>query len=235
MVDEDFPRSPFEDMGYVPYVFGQKSYNGVALIAKAPLAQVQLGFTPVLETAGQETTAAQSFDEQKRVMTAMTESGVRVINLYVPNGNSIGSEKYDYKLRWFEVLQSYVKLLLTQSPHGLVICGDFNIAPEDRDIHDPTKRETHIMSSDREREALTELLSFGLADVFRKFNQDAGQFSWWDYRAASFRRNRGWRIDHHYLTPDLYEKAIACTIDRAPRKLEKPSDHTPVTVELDLA
>lgn len=235
VVDQDFPRSPFEDLGYAPYVFGQKSYNGVALISREPLEEIQLGFTPVLETAGKETTVAQSFDEQKRVISAIAPSGVRIINLYVPNGNSIGSEKYDYKMRWFEVLQIYVGYLLTQSPEGIVICGDFNIAPEDRDIHDPKKRETHIMSSDRERDVLQNLLSLGFSDAFRKFNQAAGQFSWWDYRAASFRRNRGWRIDHHYLTPNLYDKAIACAIDPEPRKLEKPSDHTPVTVELDLA
>ncbi|MEM9137349.1 MAG: exodeoxyribonuclease III [Cyanobacteria bacterium P01_F01_bin.42] len=232
VVDQDFPRSPFEDIDYKTYIFGQKSYNGVALISKSPLTEVQLGFTPVLDAAGLDTAAAQSFDEQKRVITALTPSGVRVINLYVPNGSSIGSEKYDYKMRWFEVLQTYVGQLLHQSSQGIVICGDFNIALEDRDIHDPAGRETHIMSSDREREVLRKLLSLGFSDAFRKFSTDSGHYSWWDYRAASFRRNRGWRIDHHYITPDLYEAATACTIDKEPRKLEKPSDHTPVTLTL---
>ena len=234
VVDSDFPRSPFEEIGYKTYIFGQKAYNGVALISKTPLDNIQVGFTPVLKAAGQKTKTAQSFDQQKRLMTALTPDGVRVINLYVPNGNAIGSEKYDYKMDWFKALQSYVEYLLTQSPNGIVICGDFNIALEDRDIHDPQGREKHIMSSDRERDVLKHLLSLGFSDAFRKFNPSEGQFSWWNYRAASFRRNRGWRIDHHYLTCDLYEKAIACTIDKEPRTLEKPSDHAPVTLELDL-
>jgi exodeoxyribonuclease-3 len=234
VVAEEFPRSPFADIGYEAHVLGQKSYNGVALLTQNPLQDVQMGFTPVLEAAGKDTASAQLFDQQKRVISALTDSGVRITNLYVPNGNSIGSEKYEYKLGWFEVLQSYVESLLTQSPQGILICGDFNIALEDRDIHDPTQRDKHIMASDQEREALKNLLSLGFADAFRKFNQEEGQFSWWDYRAGSFSRNRGWRIDHHYLTPDLYEQAIACTIDPEPRKLEKPSDHTPVTVEIAL-
>ncbi|MCM1984725.1 exodeoxyribonuclease III [Lyngbya confervoides] len=232
VVDADFPRSPFEALGYIPYVFGQKSYNGVALIAKTPLSEVQMGFTPVFAHAGLETNAAELLDQQKRVITGVAESGVRVVNLYVPNGNAIGSEKYAYKLHWFEVLYRYIKALLRRSPQGIVLCGDFNIALEDRDIHDPQGRQTHIMSSDAEREALRTLLALGFADAFRKFTTEAGHFSWWDYRAASFRRNRGWRIDHHYVTAELYEQAIACTIDCGPRQLEKPSDHTPVTLEL---
>ena len=231
VIDQDFPRSPFQDIGYDPYIYGQKAYNGVALIAKTPLESVQVGFTSVLALAGQETTSAQLFDEQKRVMTALMPSGMRVINLYVPNGNSIGSEKYAYKLDWFKVLQSYVACLIPQSPKGILICGDFNIALEDRDIHNPKGREKHIMSSDLERQSLQTLLDLGFQDVFRKFNQEEGQFSWWNYRAGSFPRNRGWRIDHHYLTPELYEQATRCTIDAGPRQLEKPSDHAPVTVE----
>ena len=232
--DKDFPRSPFEELGYDTYISGQKSYNGVALIAKIPLHQVQAGFVPVLDSVGMPTQDAEVFDEQKRVITAVTDSGFRVLNLYVPNGNSIGSEKYDYKRRWFEVLNLYVQQLMSQSEQGMLLCGDFNIALEDRDIHNPKGREKHIMSSDAERDWLNNLVNLGFEDAFRKFNQDEGQFSWWNYRAGSFARNRGWRIDHHYLTPDAYEKAIACHIDLEPRKLEKPSDHAPVTVELDL-
>ncbi len=233
VVDPDFPRSPFEALGYHPFIFGQKAYNGVALISRAPIESVQRGFTPVLEAAGLEVEQASFFDHQKRVITGITTSGIRVINLYVPNGSAIGSEKYNYKLDWFEVLQVYVQALLPQSPQGIVICGDFNIALEDRDIYDPLGKETHIMASPQERVVLQQLLSLGFADVFRKFTPDEGQFSWWDYRAGSFQRNRGWRIDHHYLTPELYEKAIACTIDIAPRKQEKPSDHTPVIVNIE--
>ena len=232
VVDADFPRAPFVDLGYHPYVWGQKAYNGVALISRQPLTQVQSGFTPVLEAAGLDGGEAQVFDEQKRVITAVVTPGLQVLNLYVPNGAEVGSEKYEYKLRWFEVLKQYVRCLQAQNGQELVICGDFNIALEDRDIHDPKGREIHIMSSEPEREALLSLLKLGFADGFRKFTAESGHFSWWDYRAGSFGRDRGWRIDHHYLTAQLYERAIACTIDKAPRALPKPSDHAPVTLEL---
>ncbi|MEM7768903.1 MAG: exodeoxyribonuclease III [Cyanobacteria bacterium P01_A01_bin.37] len=225
VVDDDFPRSPFEELGYQTYIFGQKSYNGVALASKAPLDDVTAGFTPVVGES-----IAQDFDAQKRVIAA-TLDGIRIVNLYVPNGSSIGSEKYDYKLNWFKVLKQYLETSLEAQPN-LVVCGDFNVALEDRDIYKSEGREKHIMSSPDEREALNTMLSVGLADVFRKFTQDGGQFSWWDYRAAAFRRNMGWRIDHHYASPPVYERAIACTIDVEPRKLEKPSDHTPVILEI---
>jgi exodeoxyribonuclease III len=231
VVDADFPRSPFEEKGYHLYVSGQKSYNGVALISRSPLQEVICGFGPVLEAAGLESEEIALFDAQKRVITALTETGVRIVNLYVPNGSSIGSEKYDYKLRWFGVLGQYLEQL-KQDDRSILMCGDFNIALEDRDIYEPENKATHIMSSPAEREALQEILDLGFADAFRKFTEETGHYSWWDYRAASFRRNMGWRIDHHYLTPDLYEKAVSCAIDKAPRSLTQPSDHTPVIVEL---
>jgi exodeoxyribonuclease III len=223
VVDQDFPRSPLEALGYHAYFSGQKSYNGVALLSRSPLEDVRVGFGAVV--AGEE-----DLDEQKRVITGVAD-GVRVINLYVPNGSEIGSEKYLYKLRWLGVLRTYLETLLAQHSK-LLVCGDFNVALEDRDIHDPIGREKHIMASDAERQALQAVLDLGLADAFRKFNQEAGQFSWWDYRTAAFRRNRGWRIDHHYLSPELYAEAIGCVIDKAPRQLEKPSDHAPVIVEI---
>ncbi|MCG9893377.1 MAG: exodeoxyribonuclease III [Thermosynechococcaceae cyanobacterium MS004] len=232
VVDADFPRSPFEAAGYHLYTFGQKSYNGVALVSRQPLTQVICGFSPVFEAAGSLTEAIQAFDEQKRVISAVA-AGVRLVNLYVPNGSSIGSEKYDYKLRWFGVLRQYLELLKAEG-RPIAMCGDFNIALEDRDIHNPEGKEAHIMASPLERETLRGILDLGFADAFRKFTQEAGHYSWWDYRTAAFRRDMGWRIDHHYLTPDLYEQAIACTIDKAPRSLPQPSDHTPVIVELDL-
>ncbi len=225
VVDDTFPQSPFDAIGYQTYVFGQKSYNGVALASKAPLEDVTMGFTPVVGEA-----IAQDFDEQKRVIAA-TLDGIRIINLYVPNGSSVGSEKYDYKLKWLDVLKLYLKATLETQPK-VVVCGDFNVALEDRDIYNPEGKEKHIMSSPNERNALTTVLSVGLSDVFRKFTQEGGHFSWWDYRAASFRRNMGWRIDHHYASPPVYDRAIACTIDVEPRKLEKPSDHAPVILEL---
>lgn len=224
VVDADFPRSQFEDQGYSVYVSGQKAYNGVALVSRQPLDNVQAGFAAVLDSE-----AAAEFDQQKRVITGVA-NGIRIVNLYVPNGSSIGSDKYDYKLRWFTTLRDYLQVFFDQA-EPLNVCGDFNVALEDRDIHNPEKRERHIMASDAEREALQAVLALGLKDAFRKFHDDGGHYSWWDYRAASFRRNLGWRIDHHYLSDSLYEKATACTIDAEPRQLVKPSDHAPVIVE----
>jgi len=225
VIDQDFPLEPLHRLGYQCYVSGQKSYNGVALLSRKPLQQVSTGFTPIV---GEQVVG--DLDDQKRVITGVLDD-VRVVNLYVPNGSSVGSEKYEYKLRWLSVLRTYLKTLLTAN-EALLVCGDFNVAPEDKDIHDPKGKETHIMSSPQEREALRDVLSVGLKDAFRKFTEDGGHFSWWDYRAASFQRNRGWRIDHHYLSPVLYDRAKRCTIDIEPRKREKPSDHTPVIVEL---
>ncbi|MGB7416354.1 MAG: exodeoxyribonuclease III [Thermosynechococcaceae cyanobacterium] len=232
VVDADFPREPFAEIGYQVEIFGQKAYNGVALISKNPLTEVQAGFSSVLEAAGASLEEATFFDEQKRVITGVTDSGIRVVNLYVPNGSSVGSEKYDYKLRWFKLLKQYMTYLLATDPQHILICGDFNIALEDRDIYKPEGRDQHIMSTPLEREALRSILELGFADAFRKFTEETGHYSWWDYRAASIVRNMGWRIDHHYLTPALYERATSCTIDKTPRGLEKPSDHTPVTVEI---
>ena len=225
VVDADFPRSPFIELGYQPYIYGQKSYNGVALLSRAPLDAVSMGFAPIVGEA-----MGAAFDEQKRVITGILD-GVRIVNLYVPNGSSLGSDKYLYKLSWLAVLRDYLKTLLETHPK-LLVCGDFNIALEDRDIHDPTGRERQVMATDAERTALSAVLDLGLADAFRKFNQEDEQFSWWDYRAAAFRRNLGWRIDHHYLSPALYTVARSCAIDKTPRTLEKPSDHAPVIVEL---
>ncbi|ANV90311.1 exodeoxyribonuclease III [Picosynechococcus sp. PCC 8807] len=224
VVDPDFPRQPFEALGYHTSISGQKSYNGVALLSREPLQDVIIGFTPVVGAA-----IAQDFDAQKRVISGVI-GDVRVVNLYVPNGSAVGSEKYDYKLGWFEVLKAYLKELC-KDDREILMCGDFNIALEDRDIYMP-KKPDHIMASPAERETLTAILDFGFQDVFRKFNQDADQFSWWDYRTRGFSRNRGWRIDHIYLTEKLYGQAKRCWIDREPRGWEKPSDHTPVIVEL---
>ena len=224
VVDADFPRTPFEELGYHLYIYGQKAYNGVALISKTPLEDVRLGFGAICDEA-----TVGDLDDQKRVISGVL-NGVRILNLYVPNGSSIGSEKYSYKLRWLALLKDYLVKTLAETSR-LNVCGDFNIALENRDIYTDEKRDKHIMSSPTERETLADILTVGLADAFRKFTEEGGHFSWWDYRAASFRRNMGWRIDHHYLSPELYERATRCWIDVEPRKLEKPSDHTPVIVE----
>ncbi|NET47912.1 MAG: exodeoxyribonuclease III [Merismopedia sp. SIO2A8] len=227
VMDDSFPRAAFEDIGYQPYISGQKSYNGVAMLSQKPLESVTCGFAPIVgdEVAG-------DLDDQKRAIAGVL-GDIQIINVYVPNGSSIGSDKYAYKMRWFQVLGEYLKILLDQSPN-LLICGDFNIAFEDKDIYNPDGKDQHIMASSQEREALQKnVLGLGLADAFRKFTDGGGYFSWWDYRAGSFQRNRGWRIDHHYLSPALYERATSCVIDIAPREQTKPSDHTPVIVEIE--
>ena len=223
--NEQFPIAPFEALGYQVYISGQKSYNGVAIFSKKPLTDVIYGFSSVL---GNDT--VKDFDEQKRVISGTIDE-VRIVNLYVPNGSAIGSEKYEYKLAWLGLLKQYLQKLQATETTEICICGDFNIALEDKDIYNAKNKAKHIMSSPTERETLQDVLSVGLQDAFRKFTDETGYYSWWDYRAAGFARNRGWRIDHHYLTSKLYQQATKCWIDVEPRKLEKPSDHAPVIVE----
>ncbi|MBR8828683.1 MAG: exodeoxyribonuclease III [Gomphosphaeria aponina SAG 52.96 = DSM 107014] len=225
VIDKNFPQTPFEELGYNLYVSGQKAYNGVAIFTRHPLEDISTGFAPIVGE-----TLAGDFDEQKRVITGVIDT-VRIVNLYVPNGSAIDSDKYDYKLGWLAVLREYLQKLLTEQTREICVCGDFNIALEDQDIYEPKGKEKHIMSSPLEREALKQILALGLQDVFRKFTPEGGHFSWWDYRSGGFSRNRGWRIDHHYLTPKLYEQAISCYIDIKPRKQIQPSDHAPVIVE----
>lgn len=224
--DEQFPIAPFEELGYQVYISGQKSYNGVAIFSRETLSDVSCGFSSILgdDVVGE-------FDEQKRVISGVVNN-VPIVNLYVPNGSAIGSEKYEYKLAWLKLLKQYLQTLKEQSIE-ICICGDFNIALEDKDIYNSQGKANHIMSSPAERNALQDVLTVGLKDAFRKFTTEEGYYSWWDYRAAGFQRNRGWRIDHHYLTPKLYERATSCWIDVEPRKLEKPSDHAPVIVDID--
>ncbi len=216
--DEEFPRKPFSQLGYHLYLSGQKSYNGVALVSREPLTEVSCGFAPVLGEQG-------GLDDQKRLITGLLR-GVRVVNLYVPNGGS-GSEKYEYKLHWLHTLGKYVKSILAEA---VCLCGDFNVAPEDRDIHDPVAYAGHVMATVPERQALGALMALGLKDPFREFTPESGHYTWWDYRAGSFRRNRGWRIDHFYLSSHLVPKQ--CWIDPSVRELPRPSDHVPVLLEL---
>lgn len=230
VVDADFPRSAFEELGYRLYLSGQKAYNGVAILSRTPLAEVSTGFRPQLDNTD-ACRDALLLDEQKRLITGVV-ADIRVVNLYVPNGAAVSSEKYHYKLRWLKLLRVYLELLLEKQPGNVIVCGDLNVALEDRDIHDPKGRQNHIMASELERKALRAILELGFADAFRKFTSEGGHFSWWDYRAGSFQRNQGWRIDCLYLTPTLYKRAISCTIDSTPRKLPKSSDHAPVVVEL---
>jgi exodeoxyribonuclease-3 len=212
-VTEQFPAAEFEALGYRCAVDGQKAYNGVALLSKIEPANVAPGM-------------ANFADEQKRVLAA-TYAGVRIFNLYVPNGQSVGSDKYEYKLRWLLALRDCLRVELKQ--HGrIAVMGDFNIAPEDRDVHDPEEWRGQVLCSDAERERLGLLMDLGFVDVFRRFEQPDKAFSWWDYRAAAFRRNRGLRIDLVLASPALAADCTGCEIDSEPRRREQPSDHAPV-------
>lgn len=216
MQTPDFPAASFEEAGYHCAVDGQKTYNGVALLSRVNAEELQC-------------TIPDFADEQKRAI-AGTFNGTRVINLYIPNGKAVGDEKYDYKLNWLAALNTWVKTELSRHDK-VVVMGDFNIAPDDRDVHDPDEWAGKILCSDPEREALSTLLALGLTDSFRLFDQDEDAFSWWDYRAAGFRRNRGLRIDLLLASKAVASTCTASRIDKAPRKLERPSDHAPVIIE----
>jgi exodeoxyribonuclease III len=226
VIDEQFPLAAIEACGYHAYISGQKAYNGVAIFCKQPLTNVSCGFGSVLtpEFVG-------DLDEQKRVITGNLD-GVQIVNLYVPNGNMITSDKYTYKLRWLELLGQYLKTTIESGQQSICVCGDFNIALEDIDIHSKTVAQDRVMATSAERELLQKsVIDLGFRDSFRKFTSEGGHFSWWDYRQQGFERNRGWRIDHLYLTPDLLDRATSCSIDIEPRQLVQPSDHAPVIVE----
>jgi exodeoxyribonuclease-3 len=214
--DAKFPRGEIDSAGYQAVVLGQKTYNGVAILSRSALADV------VTEIPG-------FGDEQKRVIAA-TVSGLRVVCVYCPNGQAVGSDKYDYKLRWFAALKDYLGREL-QRHADLAVAGDFNVAPEDRDVHDPKAWEGQVHVSAPERAAWRALLELGLEDTFRLFAQPASVYSWWDYRMASFRRNAGLRIDHILASAALARRCTGCAIDKAPRRLERPSDHAPVIAE----
>lgn len=212
-----FPRAELESAGYGCAVNGQKTYNGVAVLSRAPLADIVVDIPAFA-------------DEQKRVVAASVQD-VRVVCVYCPNGQAVGCGKYDYKLRWFGALREYLQAELTKHPQ-LAVAGDFNVAPEDRDVHDPKAWVGQVHVSPAERAAWRALLELGLQDSFRLFAQPEKIFSWWDYRMMGFRRNAGLRIDHVLLSAPLARACAASTVDKAPRKLERPSDHAPAVVEL---
>ena len=214
--DARFPRAELEAAGYRSVFSGQRTYNGVAILSRTEAAQVATGIPDFP-------------DDQKRVIAA-TIDGTRVICVYCPNGQAVGSEKYDYKLRWFAALKDYLATELTRHPR-LAVAGDFNVAPEDRDVHDPKAWEGQVHVSAPERAAWRALLSLGLKDTFRLFEQPEKVYSWWDYRMMAFRRNAGLRIDQILVSDPLAQRCTACTIDKGPRKLERPSDHAPVIAE----
>ena len=213
LADEQFPRAQFEAAGYRVVYSGQRTYNGVAILSREPAIDV--------------TTDIPGLDDPQRRILVATIDGIRVINLYVVNGSEVGSEKFAYKLHWLGKVTDYVRDQLARYPDTVVL-GDFNIAPEDRDVHDPELWHEQILCSTPEREALRRLLDLGLVDTFRLFDQEPDAFSWWDYRAAAFRRNAGLRIDLILASRGLAERCVSCEIDKAPRALQRPSDHAPV-------
>jgi exodeoxyribonuclease-3 len=224
VADALFPRQAFEDLGYGVAISGQKAYNGVAIASLLPLDDVQIGFDALLGPDAAE------LSEQKRVISALVD-GIRVLNLYVPNGSAVNSDKYTYKLAWLDCLARY---LAAQAEQGDPLCmvGDFNIGPEARDLHDPERLSGGIMASAPERDALRGLLGERLRDAFRLFEGGSGHWSWWDYRTGAWETGRGWRIDHIYLCEQLQACATGCVIHKEQRGNPQPSDHAPVLVNL---
>lgn len=216
--DPNFPAAELRDAGYHAVYCGQRAYNGVAILARSAISDVAYG---IPEFA----------DDPKRCIAA-TVNGIRIVCLYAPNGEAPGTDKYAYKLRWYEALARWMKHLVRQAP-PLAVLGDMNVAPEDRDVHDPKRWAGKIHVSEPERAALRTVLATGLVDAFRLFPQPEKSFSWWDYRLRAFERGWGLRIDLALLAPATAKRCTACTIDLAPRQRERPSDHAPVIVELN--
>jgi len=216
--DAKFPRAAIEALGYHVAFSGQKTYNGVALLARTPVQDV-LTDLPGLD------------DTQRRILVA-TVGDVRFVNLYVVNGQAVGSEKYAYKLDWLAKVSAFLAEEIRRHPR-MVVMGDFNIAPDDRDVHDPAAWHEQILCSTPERDALRRLLDLGLVDSFRLFNEEAGHYSWWDYRQAAFRRNLGLRIDLVLASEALRGRCRTASIEREPRTWERASDHTPVVLEIE--
>jgi len=214
--DANFPAAELRAAGYESVFSGQKAYNGVAILSRTPIADIAHGIPDFA-------------DDLKRCIHA-TINGVRIVCLYAPNGEAPGTDKYAYKLRWYEALTGW----LGRNKHAeLAVLGDLNIAPEPRDVHDPKRWEGKIHFSEPERAAFRAVIDVGLKDAFRLFDQPEKRFTWWDYRLKAFERGWGLRIDHILLSPALARRCVGCSIDLAPRKRERPSDHTPVVAELN--
>ncbi|MDS1141466.1 exodeoxyribonuclease III [Pusillimonas sp. SM2304] len=222
LTDDKFPLDAFTEAGYQAAWLGQKTYNGVAIISKTAGIDVQRNIP--------------GFDDHQQRIIAITlpspAGDVRVISAYCPNGQAVGSDKYEYKLKWFEALRGWLRDELQRYPR-LAILGDYNVAPKDEDVHDPAKWVGDVLVSEPERAAFNALLALGLTDAFREFEQADKAFTWWDYRRFAFRRNAGLRIDHVLLSDALRSYCAACIIDKSPRANEQPSDHAPVVAILD--
>jgi len=218
LTDDKFPQAEIAAAGYRAQWFGQRTYNGVALLSRADSDEV------VRNIPG--------FDDEQARVIAGTTGGVRCIGAYFPNGQAPGTDKFAYKMRWMDALRQWVQAELQRHP-ALVLMGDFNVAPEDRDVYDPVAWAGQIHCTPEERAQFAALLDLGLADAFRLFEQPPKSWSWWDYRNLAFRKNQGLRIDHILVSPALKARTSACVIDKAPRKNERPSDHAPVLVTID--
>lgn len=217
VVDEKFPRAEIEALGYKLEIYGEKSYNGVAIASDKPVTDVVRGFPGGEETA------------QRRIISGVYD-GIRIIDVYIPNGGELGSDKYAYKLRWLEELDAHLRSA-HDAGRPLAICGDFNIAPEDIDVYDPALLRGAVLVSEPERSALERMREWGLVDLFRKHHPDRVVYSWWDYRAGAFKKDQGLRIDHIWSTKSLAERSRSIYIDREMRRETQPSDHAPLIVE----
>ncbi|HSQ09099.1 MAG TPA: exodeoxyribonuclease III [Burkholderiaceae bacterium] len=223
LIDENFPVAALADAGYDAVFAGQKTYNGVAVLTRRA----------TMPAAVDVVTALPGFEDPQKRLIAATVGPLRVVGAYFPNGQSVGSDKYDYKLRWIAALNTWLRDALARHPM-LALAGDFNIAPEERDVHDPQAWAGQVLVSEPERQAFRDLLALGFVDSFRLFEQPERSYTWWDYRMMAFRRKMGLRIDHVLLASSLAPHCTACSIDVAPRRLEQPSDHAPVIVTLSL-
>ena len=218
VTDEDFPVEDFRNAGYHAVFAGQKTYNGVATLSRVPADTVVASLPGV--------------DDTHKRLLASTIAGVRVVNVYIPNGEAVGADKYAYKLSWLDALEKFLAGELQVYPR-LAVLGDYNIAPEEIDVHDPKLWEGRVLFSDKERAAFRRFVQLGLVDVFRKFEQPEKSFSWWDYRMNGFKRNLGLRIDHILCSTALLADCVACQIDKEPRRHERPSDHAPVMARFE--
>ena len=228
VMDESFPFMPFEELGYEVTTHGQKSYNGVAIISKHKIKNVIKGFN----NKSEDKNNCLDFNEQKRLISADI-NGLKIINVYVPNGSSIESDKFEYKIKWLNHLSSFLE---DQVREDDLVCfvGDFNIAPFAIDIHSPEKYEGGIMASKIERKALNNVIEGRFIDAFRIFEKNTGHWSWWDYRNNGFELNKGWRIDHIYISKNLSSNLKSCVIERTQRENLNPSDHVPVLINLEI-
>ena len=228
VLDQDFPKKLFQELGYEVITYGQKAYNGVAILSKSNISDIRFGFAGELKESKQ----LEELDEQKRIISAVVD-GVRIINVYVPNGSSMNSEKFKYKINWLKKLNEYLNKQSKREEHTCLL-GDFNIALSDRDIYDPTKFTNSLMASEIERENLEKILKDRFIDSFRVFEKSSGHWSWWDYRNNAFEFNKGWRIDHIYVSNNLLPRLKNSVIERDERGNDKPSDHVPIMIDLEL-